>query len=705
MAWITQHFKDIWRTKSYVGARRPTMVVQVRGGSFRRDYRAWDEPFVKATIPGETRAAPWYPIFTETTPWVEVPNVLSCDFNQDFEQNGISIATLAIDNVGFTPMTGPFGDLYHAISRGFLSPARGYDPPTRPASGLTQNEWYDVLTEQRNIRIWQGYGLPERSEDDSMPESGGTNGAWVFNGLIDDVDIDSDPARLQITARMAKTLTDGRIFGWNKSKQLKDPVIFADRLEADDIQDVGEGATASSVLSEDYPATNVHDDDGTQHTYWYSQEHSDPFVTEWVQIRVPSGRYQSVLLECDAGMEAYIGVFARAFGPGDEALVDGGPVADGFVSVGAGVVPGENGGWPYVKKIDSTVAGRTLIELGHSIVTANDSVVRVAFRKLAEGVTTAYRARVRTFLARRRERSEAAIEQDWILVDDLADVVRVTLRWAGFQEWDVEDVGTSVKGKMLFNRSQFLIDIIKRCAELTGFVFFVRDPVDGDSLGIPVFRRNAALQRGVQLTEVRGTDLLTGLRTKRSEESLPYIIRVRGKTKRVATIAAADGPITVGVLPLGGDRVTRIMAVYRPPWTQDSTLGGVIKHTTHTDNALRTLLECQIGAYLIAIAGCLKAFTATAEMPGAPFVELDDQVGLMDTATGVNTRLWVVSRTTRFQAGEKTSWVTTLQGSLIDNPDLIALIDEIDGLDFSPEPSPTAPRTENTPGPGRGLRA
>lgn len=684
MAFVTTHFKNVWRTKTYVGARRPTQVVQVRGGSWRRDYRSWDEPFVDADIPGETRAQPWYPIFTETTPWVTVPNVLSCDFNQDFESNGINVATLAIDNVGFEEAVGPLGDVYHAISRGFLSPSRGYDPPTRPASGLAQNGWYDVLTEQRNIRIWQGYGTPELDGDGNPVQSGGANGAWVFNGLIDDVDNDSDPARMTVVARMGKTLTDGRVFGWNKSKQLLDPVIFADRSEADDIQDVGENAAASSELSDDYDAGNVLDDDGVQKTYWMSAEHSTPTNTEWVEIRVPSGRYTSIVLEADAGMELYVGVFVRALSSDEPALVDGASVPDGFVS-GEGTVPGANGGWSYVKLVDATGSGRQLVDLGHSIVTGNDSVFRVGFRKLVEGVTTDYRARVRSFKARRRELSDAAIEQDWILVDDLSDVVRVVLRWAGYQEWEVEDAGTSVKGKMLFNRASYLIDIIRRCAELTGFVFFVKDPVDGESMGVPVFRRNAALQRGLQITEVRGTDLLTGLRTKRSEETLPYIIRVRGKTSRAGST-------------LGGDIVRRIMAVYRPPWTQDNTLAGVIKHVTRTDNALRSLLECQIGAYLIAIAGCLKAFTATAEMPGAPFVELDDQVGLMDTATGVNTRLWVVARTSRFQSGEKTSWVSTLQGSLIDNPDLIALIDEIDALDFSPEPSPTQPRSEVTPG-------
>lgn len=683
MAFVTQQFVNIWKGKAYVGARRPTTVVEVRGGSWRRDYRPWSNP-INAIIPGETKLMPWYPIFTETTPWVTIPNVLTCDLSQDFEQNGLSVANIAIDNVGFEQATGPFGDIYHAISRGLMAPSRGYDPPGRPTSGLAVNTWRDVLTEQRNIRIWQGFGQPEREADGTVVASGGVNGAWVFNGLIDDVDLDSDPARIQVTARMGKTLTDSRMFGWNKSKQLKDPVIFSDRLEADNTQDVGENAEASSELSSTYEAANVLDDDGTTKTYWASQNHTTAGNTEWVEIRVPSGRYREIVLDCNADMQAFIGFYVRDFADGSQAMVDGSYVDEGWVTVGLGDVPGNYGGWPYIHLVQSTAGKRTVIDFGRSIVTGNDSIIRVAFRNLTEVSSGTYRARVRTLKGRRRERSEEAIERKWILVDDISDMVRVVLRWAGFTSWEVENTGTPLKGKALFNRATFLIDVIKRAVELTGFVFFVADPIDGNSVGVPVFRRNAALQRGSPAIEVRDTDLLTGLRTKRSEESLPYIIRVRGKTARAGTT-------------LGGDTSKRIMAVYRPPWTEDNTLGGVIKHVVHTDNALRTLLECEIACYLIAINGCLRAFTATAEIPAAPFIELDHQVGLLDTATGLNTRLWVASRNSHFQSGERPAWETTLQGALIDTEDLVELIAEIDAVDFSPEPSPTLPRQENTP--------
>lgn len=672
MARVTQAFLDTWRSKAHVGSRRPVTVIEVRGGSWRRAYRSWPTPITGATIPGESATLPWYPIFTETTPWVEVPNIISCDFTHDFEQNGMSVATIVLDNVGFVAAVGPFADLYHEISRGYLSPSRGYEPPGRPASGMTENSWSDVLTEQRNVRIWQGFGQPERV-DGAIVNSGGENGAWVFNGLIDDVDIDSDPARMTINARMGKLLTDSRVFGWNKSKQLLDPVVFSDRLEADTYQDVGAEPSASSELA-GYEASHVTDDDGTTKTYWYSELHDSAAVTEWVEVHIPAGRYSQIVLDCRGGMEAYIGMYVKDQSSG-QATVDGAPVDEGFVFVGEGLVPGANGGWPYIRLIASTATTRQVISLGHTIVCGADSFIRVAFRNLWADEPSAYRAGVSSLAGRRRELSEEAVEQDWILVDDLSDVVRVVLRWAGYQDWDVEDTGVRMKGKALFNRATYLIDIIKRAQELTGFVFFVADPLDGESQGVPVFRRNSATQEDLVLAEVRDTDLLTGLRMKRSEEPLAYIIRVRGKTKRTG-------------MTLGGDSSRRIMAVYRPPWTQDNTLGGVIKHVTYTDNALRSLTECEIGCYLIAIAEVLAAFTVVIEIPANVAIELDDQIGLIDTATGLNTRMWVSSRSWRFQGGERTSWTMTLQGTLIDTADLIALKAEIAAIDFSPEQSP-----------------
>ncbi len=682
MALVTPSFLEAWASRNHVGARRPVMVVQVRRGSWRRDYRAWSSP-IAAAIPDETAELPWYPIFTETTPWVDVPYVQSCEIASDFDQNGLSVATIRLNNVGMTEAVGPLGDLYHAIDRGVLSPSRGYNPPTRPNDGLTPNAWSDVLTEYANVRVWQGFGQPVR-DGGAMPETGGMNGAWVFNGLVDDVDLDSDPAHIVIVARAGMILTDSRVFGWNKSKQLKDPVVFSDTRDADDIQQVGENPAASSVLDASSLADNVIDDDGTERTYWRSIDHTTEANTEWVEISVPAGRYQEITLECDAGMELYVGFDVRALSPTEDALYDGLSVPEGFIATGA-LVPGANGGWPYIASVSSTLANRQVISLGHSIVCGFNSIIRVGFRKLKLVSAGAYRARVRTFTGQRRKRMEAAITNKWILVDDMSDVVRVVLRWAGYQEWEVENTGVRVKGKMLFNRATFLIDIIKRCQELTGFVFFVTDPVDGESQGVPIFRRNAALQQGVPVTEVRDTDFLVGLKFKRSGAPLPYIIRYRGKTARSGSI-------------LGGDSSKRIMYVYRPPWTEDNTMAGIIKHVARTEHSLRTLLECQVACYLLAINAALRAYTATIEIAANPSIELDEQVGIRDTSTGLNTRLWTVGRTTTFQAGKQASWTMTIQGSLIDTEDLTALIDEIDAIDFSPLPSPTSQSpSRNTP--------
>ncbi len=683
MASVTTHFLDVWRSGNHVGINRPTIVVEIRGGNWRRDYRPWASP-INATIPGEEPDMPWYPIFTELTPWVEIPNILQCRLEDDFEQNGMTVATVSVNNIGFEPVVGPFADLYHAISRGYLSAERGYDPPGRTPSGLAVNGWSDVITEQRQIRIWQGYGQPERVGAD-MPEDGGSNGAWVFMGLIDDVDTSASPVAMTIVARQGKVLTDSRIFGWNKSRHLKDPVVFSDRLAADDLQLVGQDAEASSELSAEFLAANVVDDDGTSATYWESIVHTTAGNTEWIEIHVPAGRYEDIVLNCDAGLDVYVGVYLRNQAPGVQATWDGVNKGEGFVSAGLGSVPGANGGWPYVARVPSASAGTNVISLGHVAITGNDGTLRVGFRNL-QGTAPSFTAQVRTLKGRRRRISTVAITQDWILVDDLSDMVKVALRWAGYTEWEVEDTGVRLTGKMLFNRASYLIDIVKRAVELTGFVFFVADPPDGSSEGIPVFRRNSALQAAsLVLTEVRDTDLITDLSHKRTEEPLPYIIRWRGKTARTGTT-------------LGGDSSVRIMAVYRPPWTEDNSSAGIIMHVTHTENSLQTLVECEIACYLTAINGALKASTASFEIPGNPAIELDDQIGLVDTATGLNTRLWVANRSSTFQGGEQTSWTMALQGSLIDTADLIAIIAEIDGTDFTPQPSPITPTSRSNEG-------
>lgn len=526
MAWVTEDFLATWHSGRNLGASKPTQVVQVRRGNWRRDYRLWPGATVHAVIPDEptfTNNADedlgglgfWRPIFTETTDWKEVPNVISVAFTRDLLQaNGMKVATVVLDNVGYVEQTVPsgsmMGQLYHLIERGMLAPYRGSVPDYRPDPGWVTNEWEDLLAEQGNLRIWQGFGEPERDIDGVIPLDGGSNGAWVFNGMIDDVDFDSNPVQMTMTARMGKLLTDGRLFGWNMSKQLRDPIIFASSTQ-------------------------------------------------------------------------------------------------------------------------------------------------------------------KAKLANQPNR--------WIGVDDVSDVVRVVLRWAGYTEWEVEDTGISLPGSGLaFNRATYLIDVIKKAMEATGFIFFIADPTNGDSNGVPTFRRSAATLRepaGIS-ADVKDTDLITGLQVKTTEAPRAYIIRVRGRED------ADDG------VYLGGDKTRRIMTVYRPPWTLTNMAGGVIKHVVLTNNALKNEVMTQAGCFLVAIAEALEAATAVAEIPANINIELDDQVGLLDTSTSVNSRLWItgIQESMTAAANDKMIWQMTLTGSLIDNHWLDLLLNEILALSWDTAVAP-----------------
>jgi hypothetical protein len=504
MAYVTAGFLETWQTGRAVGADSPRCVVQVRRGNWRRDYREWTGELI-ALIPGEpvdenndgdpVDNGYWYPIFTETTEWEDLPNVGSVEITNDFSQRGLAVATIVMDNVEYVAQTGPGGD-YHSIQRGYFAPYRGDDPGDwRPSPGVAANDWTGKVDEMADVRIWQGFGEPELV-DGEMPSDGGSNGTWVFRGLIDDVDLTAQPVHISIVARAGKILTDSRVFGWNKSRQLKDPITFMDEEEF--LEEQAESAASGVVLK------------------------------------------------------------------------------------------------------------------------AGGQTIRVL---------------------------------------DVSDMVRVVLRWAGFDAWEIEDAGVSLNGRFVVNRSNYLIDIITAACEQTGFVFFLADPLDGDSQGVPTFRRDAAVIRepAAIAAEVRDTDLITDHRAKLTEAPRGYIIRVRGKASRVY----GD--------PLGGDSV-------------------------HTSPRIRHTVGCRAGCYLIAIAEALEATTSVVELPGNPIIELDDQVGILDTATGINSRLWVSARTSSFTTGEHASWTVTLTGALIDSPYLVAIIDEILDLDW-PGTAPPAVRS------------
>jgi hypothetical protein len=712
MAWVTQQLIDVWNAAQFVGENTPSAAVSVQMGHWVRNWWPWDGPPVKAQIWAEGGYGPasyaqdgyWWAKWYPTTDWHVVPNVTSIKRTKDLSQNGITILEVTLDASDFVPKEGALGDAYHVIAPGWLAPTRNYIAPGRPNPRWELGPWAPDghpgrLSDSVVIRVWQGYGRPHLTNG-SPALDGGQNGAWTFRGMIDDVDLDSDPNTLTITARNGKLLTDQRVFGTVKSPHINDPVTFYDSLAATQLTMVGSAAYASSY-DPDHPPKNVLDpikDQWNIHspsyqTTWRSGKEITATRMEWIEIRLPQGRYDEFWIAAPPGLQAYAGIYAKPIqhyvsqGPGfdlvlqeEPATMDGHALKEGWVDLGA-KTRGPHGGWPYVRAFmtgSSDTPGIDRPHLEHSFELGKHSILRVGLtRPHGSGL-----ASVGDLHGLKRFISKEIEQQRFILVDDASEIVKVVLRWAGYQQWDIEEAGVRLSdgtnygpqvvgessGRLMFNRQSFLIDIIQAVAKQLGFIFFIADPVDADSEGIPTFRRDSSLLKdnhyiAAKLNE--GT-MLTGLKVKHTDADRPYVIRVRGKTA-----AARDGGF-----PLGGDTVARIMAVYVPPWAFGSRTGGVLRHVVYEDDQLITFSMCLFGALMIGMNSALAMHTAVAEIPAHPMIELDDQVSILDEPTATNSRLWVVKTEDTMLLGEGASWVETLEGALLDSEDLHAVIDQ-----------------------------
>lgn len=459
------------------------------------------------------------------------------------------------------------------------------------------------------------------------------------------------------------------------------------------LRTVAEAAVASSYRpdssSETFRPSNV--TDASSGTRWLSTDRGHADLTEWIEIHVPKGRYESIKLGLEyADMDLYIGVYARSDGlKGKKCKFNGYEIPDGwfdgtFIDVAMSglsivTVPGNNGGWPSFRQLPNqdksttgsekfrfatdTMAGR--FDLGEN------SVIRVGFRNLYQINSGVFRAGAFTLKAYTRTGVEQPSDtgtKKVIAVEDLSDVVKVVLRWAGFKEWVIEPVGATIsKGKKVsFNRADSLMDVIRKVQDACGYVFYINPPTSDDrSIGVPVFASNASIALGASL-EIRSDGLMKNVQAKMTDEPLQYIIRVRGAE------SAKDGKM------LGAQKEKRLMAIYRPPWSGHSgRLGGLIKHAVHSEPKLTTEDDCMVMAMLIALQEALVASAAEVELPGNPLVTLNDQVTLLDTGSKLNTRLYVARRTSAWTGGEQPGYATTLGGALVDTPDVAGVVADL----------------------------
>lgn len=681
MADVTQEFLARWRSGDQTGDARPLIFGFVRRGEFERGYLTTNNP-LNVHIPGSSPKRPWRARWKPKEEFTVLPNILSCNIEQDFEQNGIHSASIVVENIIYKEVASPFGGIYHLIERGYLAPLRGFSSGSPiPTPVQRQNEWYQRLASNIEILLVAAYG------DQSTT---------IFQGLTDDVDLSSRPDRITITARdFGQTLTDQRLFGYNKDPHIRDPVTFADRKESDDTKYEAGGARASSTFR-GHPASNVADKgNDARKTEWWSENRGAGHITQWVQITVPSGRYESLFIDVPyPNMECYVGIYGYAQrGKNTYYVVDGEDKREhpeGWYNPDDSlpIVPGEHGGWPYFKFYPDLTHNGKQVPFGRSFHLGPNSKIRVGFRNLYKvrdnhgHADDDYRAGVRRLYGVKRVENKQLKEGRAILVGDVSDIVKVVLRWAGFEEWDVQDTGTRLGtkktegaaptpgGSVTYNRGTFLIDIIKDIAEKTGFVFHMREPsnVFTGSIGVPVFRQTASIQDNAVKGTIRDTDVLTGVQAKITDEPLATIIRVRGREAK-----RKEGGTTLG----GSSPTLRLTGSYRPPWTRGGRLAGLNKHVTVNRFDLDTPEAVRFACILIALYQALASTTATVEMPGTPQFELNDQAMLSDGGTGLSTRLWIARRSMAFSSGENTEWKSTLGGSLIDTPDISEIKQDI----------------------------
>jgi hypothetical protein len=684
---IYRSMKSRWKSGDHVGDARPLVRGYIRTTRLKRTYETVSADEIYATIPGlpdkigdrQVWKGRWHPL----TPWAALPPILDVKDEHTFDANGVQTATIEVENIGVIEHSSVLGGIFHTFERGYYSPWRGFDPKGRRAAVGEKNDWYDVLADKSTeIMVVGGYG------DAVFP---------LFNGLVNDLDLESRPDRITITARSSgQVVTDQPVFINAKVRHVKDPITFCDRLQADKVEDVAQGADASDWQSGFNP-TNVVDD--SRATRWRSDERDNatPADMPWLQIAVPNGRYEDFTLTPTwGGMSCYIAIKARDLNaPGGQGarrhIIDTHYADNEWIDEGHGNVPGT--GIPYVKRIDNIKVGaitHQLPDYGYDL--GDDSVIRLYFSDLDYRLVKggehrrAYFAGVDTFQAHRRTVGEEARRNDWILIDDLADAVKLVFQWCGINDFEVETTGVRLRDKAVFNRGNFLVDIIKAAADQVGYVFYFKPPESFDednlddvspqgSMGIGVFRQNQAMRGtanlapGEHVEEVRDDQLLTEPQARFTDEPLAYNIRVRGKQVKE----------TKGGRVLGADDTSRWMYVYRPPWSRDTDYrnANIKKYVVHHDNMLRNLDECKLAALFIAFREALEAGTAVIAFPCLPTIHLDQQIGLFDTGIGISSRIWIASRQLDYTGGPKGHFKMSIGGSLIDLPDITKVRKEL----------------------------
>lgn len=674
-------------SRVYAGQAERKLEVLIRRGNLQRSYHAHgvDGDYGQ---PGGKRGTPfWYAdwivnhIGEHFNEWEKLENIQKVDISQSFTANGVATCTVLMDNIAYVDTEGPNG-IYHLIELGFYSPLRGYTAPGKPKSNVPENEWFLENRQSlpnAQIMVLMGYGT------EMVP---------IFTGLIDDVDPQAKPAQITITARdFGGVLVDQHMFGWAKERNV-DRVTFVPYSEIEHLRKVGGGAVASSKRT-GYPPDSVNIVGNASH--WESQPHASNDHVEWIEIHLPEGKYKSIYLSpAFAHQDVYVGFYVRPVTDGktyyhshwypDDSSADvviqgssivldghehGIPV--GFFDPGNGDVKDGDpkGEWPWLVRRFNTAAHGVRIQLGGTLHAGSNTVLRIGIRKLAERHdegTNHFRAGMKRLVAYQSLPTPAGRDDSQLIpVDDVSDIVKILLRWAGFKEWEVESSGVLLSQRFVVDISKSFMDVINELREQLGYTFFIAEPTGLESLGVPVFRNPRVLQNTQTAMEnVTERDILEDVQAKWTNAAERWPIRARGNLLSKKK----------GGHPLGPDHSTRALYTYIPPWQHRAA--GVIKHLTHYDPKYETDTDCQFACYLIAMQIALSVLPVTIAIPGTPHIGLDSFIRFKDKNTGLEgLRLYISNRVISYSQGQGSSggssggeFTVQLGGAIADTPDI-----------------------------------
>lgn len=656
---VTQKFRERWMSVKHIGSSKPVAMVEIRRGRLNRSFHPYPGLGYPAfgDYPGALGIGFWYPDWQVNSPWMTLDGVQNIRLEQSFANNGITTCTIKMDNQALVPTTGPAGILYHAVEKGYYSPLRGFVGKGRPNPGVKKTPFFGKLP-YAQIRIRQGYGA------DQM--------VTTFLGLIDDVESDSIPNQMIITARdMGGVLVDEYFFGWAKEMVLPSPLTFAPRRLAENHLLVGGGAKASSSQPGSGPDGVVKGEGA-----WRSGKAAGPENTQWIEITVPAGKYSNIFVSFPyEGMRVYFGIKPTRHN-GAAPTYNGEPIpANTFFNPNGTVVPGDEfGGWPYFSGFEASKRGPGhYVSLGGSFGVGNDTIIRLGFRDLAPR-DGAFEAGVNRFSANQRHFTPLAIAGRYVVIDDVADIVKCCLRWCGFKGWEVEDTGVNLQEPFVADPSMTFMDVINTIKDMVGYTFFIGEPRDDNNdqdLGYPIFRNNRVFENHTGPTEfIDDSLLLTDAKVKISNADDRHIIRTRG-------MAIKDGAT------LWGDSIKRYMFVYVVPWAK--RMAGVLKPFTMYDDLFDTLQQCQLACYLVALQISLGKYTTILTLPANPGIGIDTLQSVIDRTQGLNSRVYVTNRTQQMAFGSNGYWHMEIGGSLVDTEDTVAVLrdyeDAVDQLD------------------------